>query len=297
MIKLNNKGFAVSTILYGILSLTILILMLIFGIMKSSKDMNQELVESIEDRTNKCVLSEVKLEECYFNGGNCDATEYNSCIDKKIEINRLYDMVEVGDYVNYDAGHWPATVDVAKIDSYAFGGYEAGKSRNDSVLCIAGQVAKYNGWRVLNKSDNVVTLIHAGISECYNHPNADKSAYLSYHLLTGTAYNDEYLSDTVRNWSDYVNADFASSARSVQYSDVSASTVSLVAVGASYITTDIGKPNPLNSYMRGISNDGRVDYSHVGLTGIRPIVELKEDVKTTGFVNNTYGKREWILVK
>lgn len=90
MIRLNEKGFAVSTILYGILTLTILILMLIFGIMKSSKDMNEGLIESLTASMNKCVFYEVKLENCYIDGNSDCQTfidEYKSCVATKNDSN------------------------------------------------------------------------------------------------------------------------------------------------------------------------------------------------------------------
>jgi len=88
MIKLNNKGFAVSTILYGILALTILILMLIFGIMRASKDMNEDLVESLETNLNKCALSEAELESCYFDSESCyeERYLYYVCLDKNMTL-------------------------------------------------------------------------------------------------------------------------------------------------------------------------------------------------------------------
>lgn len=82
MKKLNNKGFAVSTILYGILSLVIIILMLIFGVMKASKDMNEDLVECLTNSMNACVQAEYKLENCYFSKKeNCSSfiDEYEKC--------------------------------------------------------------------------------------------------------------------------------------------------------------------------------------------------------------------------
>ena len=68
--KLNNKGFAVSTILYGALALIILILMIIFGVMKTNKDMNEDLVESLTETMNSCVAYEVKVENCYLENEN-----------------------------------------------------------------------------------------------------------------------------------------------------------------------------------------------------------------------------------
>lgn len=79
MIKLDNKGFAVSTILYGILSITIIILMLIFATLKSSHDINVDLVTSVEDRLNKCVDGEVNLEYCYSDSSSCNTNEFDAC--------------------------------------------------------------------------------------------------------------------------------------------------------------------------------------------------------------------------
>jgi len=92
MNKLNNKGFAVSTILYGILALVILILMLIFGVMKANKDMNKDLSQSIEEQINKCTLLEVQLENCYFSGESCteEKYEYDICTDN---ITTLHDQI------------------------------------------------------------------------------------------------------------------------------------------------------------------------------------------------------------
>lgn len=46
--KLNKKGFAISTILYGLLALIILLIMLIFAVMRSNNTNNKELGEQIE---------------------------------------------------------------------------------------------------------------------------------------------------------------------------------------------------------------------------------------------------------
>lgn len=109
MTKLNNKGFAVSTILYGALSLTILVLMLIFGIMKASKDMNKDLVDNVEDNLSNCVLEEVELEKCQHSNkdnitDNCVDQKglYNLCIkkDKSLANQILKDNVAYADNVS-----------------------------------------------------------------------------------------------------------------------------------------------------------------------------------------------------
>lgn len=51
--KLNKKGFAISTILYGLLALIILLIMLIFAVMRSNNTNNKELGEQIENELSE----------------------------------------------------------------------------------------------------------------------------------------------------------------------------------------------------------------------------------------------------
>ena len=79
--KLGNKGFAFSTMLYGTLALILIILMLLFGVLKSSKDESYYYASIIENNLNKCVDEEVALENCYTSGSsNCDPTSYYACM-------------------------------------------------------------------------------------------------------------------------------------------------------------------------------------------------------------------------
>lgn len=102
MNKLNNRGFAVSTILYGILTLVIIILMLVFGIMKASKDMNKDLVSSIEESVNKCALIEIDLENHMFSNRVVDINEYYSCIGKEAVTYLYGDANENGEVTEDD---------------------------------------------------------------------------------------------------------------------------------------------------------------------------------------------------
>ena len=56
--KLNNRGFAISTALYGLLTLTILILVLIFQVNRTgsnnSKKLGEEISHQLEER-QKCI--------------------------------------------------------------------------------------------------------------------------------------------------------------------------------------------------------------------------------------------------
>lgn len=51
--KLNNKGFAISTVLYSLLIMVFLIVTLMMGIMASNRKSNRNLVETIEDELNR----------------------------------------------------------------------------------------------------------------------------------------------------------------------------------------------------------------------------------------------------
>lgn len=55
MKRLNNKGFAISTILYGILAMASLILLLLIGTMSASKKNNDTFIQQIEADLNTCV--------------------------------------------------------------------------------------------------------------------------------------------------------------------------------------------------------------------------------------------------
>lgn len=56
MVKhMNNKGFAISTVLYGLIILMSLLLFLWIGTMSFSKDNSDKLIEQIEEELNECV--------------------------------------------------------------------------------------------------------------------------------------------------------------------------------------------------------------------------------------------------
>lgn len=80
MKKLNEKGFAVSTMLYGILTMIILILMLLLGIMRSSYNKIKNAEDDIRYYLDKCSSKQIALENC-FKSYNSGATPY-SCGDE-----------------------------------------------------------------------------------------------------------------------------------------------------------------------------------------------------------------------
>lgn len=79
--KLDNKGFAFSTMLYGTLAVITLVLYAILSISKSSEDTTYYYGDTILAKLNECVSEEIALENCYSSGsGACDATSYHGCL-------------------------------------------------------------------------------------------------------------------------------------------------------------------------------------------------------------------------
>ncbi len=81
MKRLNNKGFAFSTMLYGVLALIILLLMILFNSLRESKTSEEYFSAVLEEKRSSCVTEEVLLENCYSSGSNtCDPTSYYACL-------------------------------------------------------------------------------------------------------------------------------------------------------------------------------------------------------------------------
>lgn len=76
--KLNNRGFAISTALYGLLTLTILILVLIFQVNRTGSNNSKELGEQIQNELDIC-----RKERITYNKTKTDEnlTDYKTCID------------------------------------------------------------------------------------------------------------------------------------------------------------------------------------------------------------------------
>lgn len=79
--KSNNKGFAYSTMLYGLLAVMMVLLMLIFNLYKRASDEEYYYSSLIDVKLNQCVDAEIALENCYAaNAGECDFKEYYACL-------------------------------------------------------------------------------------------------------------------------------------------------------------------------------------------------------------------------
>ena len=79
--RLNNKGFAFSTMLYGTITLITLVLYAILNISKASVDTTYYYGDSIRLKLNECVNDEIQLEKCYSSSvGSCDTKPYHICL-------------------------------------------------------------------------------------------------------------------------------------------------------------------------------------------------------------------------
>lgn len=73
--KLNNRGFAISSVLYSLLIMVFLVVTLMMGIMASNRRSTHKLVDTIEEELNRYGLSSTEL-GYKDNGGNLEAQEY-----------------------------------------------------------------------------------------------------------------------------------------------------------------------------------------------------------------------------
>lgn len=81
MKKLNEKGFAFSTMLYGCVALIAAVLYVILNTNKASVDTTYYYGEEILQDLNDCVTEEIALENCYSSGNtNCNAAAYHACL-------------------------------------------------------------------------------------------------------------------------------------------------------------------------------------------------------------------------
>ena len=109
----------------------------------------------------------------------------------------LAEVVNVGDYINYNAGNWTETKG-APASEGGFGGYSSGTSKNVGL-------SSGSGWRVYTKSSNVVTIVHVGCPALY-------------YLGTAGDAGANNLNNFCNN--NFVNNNFATSARSANVNDV-----------------------------------------------------------------------------
>lgn len=208
---------------------------------------------------------------------NYDGTE--------IEKVLLKDVVQIGDYVMYDAGTWEETKAKPGRDDYnTFGGYIEGHSKNESLNC-SGRGKFYDCWRVLGIEEDSVLLIHAGTPECFRNSRGNDSLSIFQN----------------NNWEKYVNIKYAISSQSIDFDTV----VNLLYDGEKEIGyLDTFSPSVLEgdyffadlmySTMAYYANGVRYAESPSTI-GVRPVVKLKKGVFVNGKVEDANGNPAWVI--
>lgn len=84
---MKNKGFAISTLLYGVMAIAIIVLALLLTNMRSQVFLNQKLQDNLGEDLNKCALKEIRMQNCarYYSEEKCSRiiSNFKTCIEDK----------------------------------------------------------------------------------------------------------------------------------------------------------------------------------------------------------------------
>ena len=235
-----------------------------YGLAESST-YNGKTEITISNAGNHTVYGSVK--DSYGNIGSCVSPSFAISSES---VTLLSSSVQVGDYVNYDAGSWSKTVEKKSTDGYSWG-YKSGTSRGTGVLCNNRDKKTANGWRVLTVSGDKVLLISAGNTECMYHGRTKESSFIN--ALNSTTQN-------------YINSTYAESASSISCNTPSFSCSSTIKDDKGLLVTGnqywLATSANSNSTVKSVSASGAVQPFILDSLGVRPVIVLKSDVKTTG---------------
>lgn len=238
-----------------------------FGIAES-ETYNQKTSIKITKTGSHKVYGIVK--DSYGNVGKCSS----SFTIKKGEL--LVNKVSVGDYVGYDAGKWDTTRTAKETDGY-YWGMKSGTSKQTGVKCDSSDTGTRNGWIVLAKYNGHVLLISAGTPECI------------YHGRTSTSTLINVMQSEAKK---YVNTKYADGWTALSCDTPGFDCNKKTYSGNVFVTT--------NSYwivqngseygLGAITTSGKKEFLTLRSRGLRPVIQLRADVKTTGKNGKT-----WVL--
>ena len=196
----------------------------------------------------------------------------------------LSEKVEIGDYVAYDADEWTSSAE-KPTGQGQFGGYTNGQNKANTVDWCNSSESQYTttlkGWRVLKIENNKVYLVHAGQPECYYHSDGGYSAISVANLNN-------------RALSEYLNSKYAESAHNMTKDEVDIVDISstLRTINSPYwLATSYDASNCwIGGRLGGTGN-----YSNKSF-GIRPVIVLKSNIKTSGKGTDIVGNNAWKLI-
>ncbi len=249
--------------------------------------------ESVSYKKQDGELTTVKqaLDELIGKSSKVDDLEKQVTDYQKV-VYYLADVAKEGDYVAYDAGTWDETVELPTKQG-EFGGYSKGQSKNTSVsVCTSGGGStSMKGWRVLtvDKDSKVVTIVHAGIPECYYH-EAGHAIESADNKLKEHA-NPEYLNKKYATEAHIMTKTEALNI--VNNYDITEN--DLRTVGAMYwLGLHAADANGLFFVQNTGSISNSTNYSWA--LGFRPVVVLKTGILTTGKGIDEFKQEAWTLV-
>ena len=217
---------------------------------------------------------------------------------------KAIDYVEIGDFVNYNAGTWTETK--GNPGPVEFGNYTAGNNRGQSVVDNT-----QSGWRVLYKNeDGSIALVHAGLPEKFNLFYTTKYGVLrnnATQILSGQNVSgivEEY-NHTPRDWSNYIDRKYIKEAHCLNWNDIKKwygdnnvgpydfqTDDDVINIGERYYAIDC------NNVVHAITPQGKYDYTNgYSIRGIRPVVILRKGVELSSEEKGTdiFGNEAWIL--
>jgi hypothetical protein len=200
--KLNNKGFAFSTLLYGLLAVILVIMAVLLGMYRKSNDESYYYSSILEENLNKCVEQEIALENCYRNNeASCSAEAYYSCLgyDDLITKAKKVNFQEELTKLVVPSGSGLREIDTEHEDynlKYVYQGNEV-----DNYVKFSGK-----NWRIvgITKNGEIKLVLPDALDEemAWDIANntewtvpSSLNAYLNndfYNSLTGTAHIKKY---------------------------------------------------------------------------------------------------------
>ena len=127
----------------------------------------------------------------------------NNPNDENYDENAMH----IGDFINYDAGIWSETKAIP-TSNRTFGGYQENQSRNTNAIGIENSI--YEGWRIWDISEGVITIVSAGCTELCKCSTWDSGyggslPYEDAEYLTGHSWSSWEQVQESRDWSMYMN--------------------------------------------------------------------------------------------
>lgn len=200
----------------------------------------------------------------------------------------LYDVVRIGDKVEYDAGVW-SNFEIAKLkqlgiysndlnDDYIFGGFEFGDSRN-------GKEDFGDGWRVISKDEfcqeRYVTLINPNHREFFSFECDIEATKDAFEKRTWDMYVNPKHADLAYPFSELYLEKILDKYSPVERSIKEVDRVlrgTLTGFGDFWLTDVYDEQFAMHL----VSQEGHVYLTHNAFLGIKVLIRLKSNVLTNG---------------